>query len=77
MILQQSICKIEAFNMRVPSGKENPSQTGLICAMEGEDFNLFIFTDTSKTTETSSDTRVWSAQDFYRPQQPLITFCEK
>lgn len=53
MILQQSICKTEAFNMRVHSGKENPfhceleSQTGIICAMEGEDFNLFIFTDTS------------------------------
>lgn len=61
MILQQSICKTEAFNMRVHSGKENPfhceleSQTGIICAMEGEDFNLFIFTDTSKTTETSFD----------------------
>lgn len=44
--------------MRVHSGKENPSQTGIICAMEGEKFNLFIFTGTSKTTETSFDIRV-------------------
>lgn len=41
--------------MRVHSGNESPSQTGIICAMEGEEFNLFIFTDTSKTTETGFD----------------------
>lgn len=45
--------------------------------MEGKEFKIFVFTDTSKTTETSFNIRVESAQDFYRPQQPLITFCEK
>lgn len=44
--------------MRVHSRNENPSQKGIICAVEGEEFNPFIFTDTSKTIETGFDIRV-------------------
>lgn len=58
--------------MRVHSGNENPSQTGIICAMEGEEFFLFLLTQVRQKQVLMYEFSLHKV--FYRPQQFLITF---